>query len=1071
MATRSNFRLGYIAVDYVNVGSDTDISAYLGTYKVYPLISLENAVVTCASTIYNGSNQAAQSITVTLNGVTLTKNVDYSIIENAGGIVAGNYIVTVKGIGNYCDIKSGIFTINKADQLAPTAYGSSVAYGNTATATASGGGSQGSIEWSNGNTLTGNAGSSKTTKARWSGNSNYNPSSYSNEVTLSIVKADQSAPTATGATVAYHNTATATASGGGGQGTITWTNGNSRTSIGTTTTAAYWTGNSNYNASPNSNSVNLVVNKATDQSVTVTLTNRTYTGNSQVVASATSHGCTYYLGFGSSSTSAPTSWTNGSISQTNAGTYYIWYKGIVDENHSADIGATYKGTVTIGKASQSAPTAVGKTTTYPTTATATASGGGEQGTLTWTNGNNQTSVGSKKTKAYWAGNSNYNESPYSNEVTVQMDKATGSASVSGVSLTFNNSSRNLVTVSGNTGTMHYRVGTNGSWTTTIPTSTNVGSWTIYYYMDASTNYTARGSSSSPWGSVSSSIAKADQTAPTVTGATTTYPTTATASTSGGGGQGSIEWSNGNTQTSVGSKSTQARWSGNSNYNASSWSNSVTLTMNKASQNAPTANGATTTYPTTATATASGGGGKGSIEWSNGNTQTSVGSKTTKARWSGDSNYNASSWSNEVTVKMNKAAGSVTTAPVNNNYTYNGTARAVASAGSGTGTMYYRLGSSGNFSTTMPTMTNAGSNTLYYYAAASTNYEQSATGSITVTVQKASQNAPTATGSTTAYPTTATATASGGGGQGSIEWESAQSQTSIGSHTTRARWVGNANYNASSWSSYVTVQMNKANINPTVSMSNWTYGGTASNPSVSGNSGNGTVTYSYKPANGSTYSSTKPSDAGTYTVKAVIAETTNYNGATVTTNFTIAKDTPNLSWTKQPNNLVKGDTGTIVVYVIPSDTTVTYSSSDTNIASLNGRTITANNVGSCTITATCAETTNYKSASISYTLNVKIPLKIKINSGDISGVGSYATRIKVEWSWGVLSSWTVLFDEYINVQIGNSEFTTIGISKDMDGYGGVDVKITITDSNGNQHAADSDQYWILEDKEITFTLTS
>jgi len=31
-------------------------------------------------------------------------------------------------------------------------------------------------------------------------------------------------------------------------------------------------------------------------------------------------------------------------------------------------------------------------------------------------------------------------------------------------------------------------------------------------------------------------------------------------------------------------------------------------MNKASQNAPTVTGATTTYPTTATATASGGGG-------------------------------------------------------------------------------------------------------------------------------------------------------------------------------------------------------------------------------------------------------------------------------------------------------------------------------------------------------------------------------------------------------------------------------------------------------------------------------
>ena len=123
-----------------------------------------------------------------------------------------------------------------------------------------------------------------------------------------------------------------------------------------------------------------------------------------------------------------------------------------------------------------------------------------------------------------------------------MDKATGSASVKGVSLTFNNSSRNLVTVSGNTGTMHYRVGTSGSWTTTIPTSTNVGSWTIYYYMDASTNYTARGSSSSPWGSVSSSIAKANI-SPTVSMSNWTYGQTASnPSVSGNTGGGSVSYS-------------------------------------------------------------------------------------------------------------------------------------------------------------------------------------------------------------------------------------------------------------------------------------------------------------------------------------------------------------------------------------------------------------------------------------------------------------------------------------------------------------------------------------------------
>lgn len=499
MATRSNFRLGYIAVNYVNEGSDTDISAYLGTHKVYPLISLENAVVTCASTTYNGSNQAAQSITVTSNGVTLTKNVDYSIIENAGGIVAGNYTVTVKGIGNYCDTKSGTFTINKANQSAPTAYGASVAYGNTATATTSGGGGQGSIEWSNGNTLTGNAGSSKTTKARWSGNSNYNPSPYSNEVTLSIVKANQSAPTAYGATTTYSTTATASASGGGGQGSIEWSNGNTQTSVGSKSTQARWSGNSNYNASSWSNSVTLTMNKA----------------------------------------------------------------------------------------SQNAPTVTGATTTYPTTATATASGGGGQGSIEWESAQSQTSIGSHTTRARWTGNGNYNASPWSNTVTVKMDKisisatvsisnwtygetasnpqitidgssngavtyyykvrtaadstytttkpsnagnytikatvaetttykgtsctntftinkATGNATISFYNGEYTGSTITLASASDNTGTVHYRVGTNGSWTTTPPTAKNPGSWDIYYYVDESTNYNGKYSSSTP-GHVSAAI--------------------------------------------------------------------------------------------------------------------------------------------------------------------------------------------------------------------------------------------------------------------------------------------------------------------------------------------------------------------------------------------------------------------------------------------------------------------------------------------------------------------------------------------------------------------------------------
>lgn len=181
------------------------------------------------------------------------------------------------------------------------------------------------------------------------------------------------------------------------------------------------------------------------------------------------------------------------------------------------------------------------------------------------------------------------------------------------------------------------------YTVSYSNNINAGTATCTITDKSGGNYTVSGSETF-------SIAKADQAAPSVTGATTTYPTTATA-TASGGGQGSIEWESAQSQSSVGSHTTRARWTGNSNYNASPWSSSVTVQMNKADQSAPTATGATVDYGSTATATASGGGGQGSLEWSNGNTRTAVGSQSTQARWTGNSNYNASPWSNSVTLEV------------------------------------------------------------------------------------------------------------------------------------------------------------------------------------------------------------------------------------------------------------------------------------------------------------------------------------------------------------------------------------------------------------------------------------
>ena len=80
--------------------------------------------------------------------------------------------------------------------------------------------------------------------------------------------------------------------------------------------------------------------------VNVTRYDRQYTGSSQVVATCTGSSGYYYLGFGSSSTTAPSSWTHGDLSKTAAGTYYIWAKCDAATGYYAK-SASYVGTVNI----------------------------------------------------------------------------------------------------------------------------------------------------------------------------------------------------------------------------------------------------------------------------------------------------------------------------------------------------------------------------------------------------------------------------------------------------------------------------------------------------------------------------------------------------------------------------------------------------------------------------------------------------------------------------------------------------------------------------------------------------
>ena len=109
-------------------------------------------------------------------------------------------------------------------------------------------------------------------------------------------------------------------------------------------------------------------------------------------------------------------------------------------------------------------------------------------------------------------------------------------------------------------------------------------------------------------------------------------------------------------------------------------------------------------------------------------------------------------------------------------------------------------------------------------------------------------------------------------------------------------IGNAQYASAATSNAATLTVKRLDITPTISMTGYTYGGTKSEPSVEGNTGNGTVTYYYNTTNSnangtlwSTVTSSTTLNAGTYYMYAVVSATTNYNGATTSAvPFIIAK---------------------------------------------------------------------------------------------------------------------------------------------------------------------------------------
>ena len=202
---------------------------------------------------------------------------------------------------------------------------------------------------------------------------------------------------------------------------------------------------------------------------------------------------------------------------------------------------------------------------------------------------------------------------------------------------------------------------------------------------------------------------------------------------------------------------------------------------------------------------------------------------------------------------------------------------------------YEVSYSNNINAGTATVTITGKNTYTGYTTATFTINKAELGDLSVLVQgwtygqyNSEVNAPRVFGNSGNGAQTITYKAEG------ASTFTADVPQNAGTHTVKVSVEETANYQSGEATSTFTVD--KADLELTVSLQGWTYGDAANTPSVTGNAGNGTVTYTYAntAAPSMVYESTVPSNAGNYSVKAVVPATANYNAGEATATFAIAQ---------------------------------------------------------------------------------------------------------------------------------------------------------------------------------------
>ena len=211
-----------------------------------------------------------------------------------------------------------------------------------------------------------------------------------------------------------------------------------------------------------------------------------------------------------------------------------------------------------------------------------------------------------------------------------------------------------------------------------------------------------------------------------------------------------------------------------------------------------------------------------------------------------------------------------------------------------------------YTSSVPEVTDAGTYYVWCKIDGGKNYTSIAAQKIAVTIAKADPTWATPTDLTAAYGDTLSSVTLP---QGWAWADGSQSVGNVGSNTFKANYTpaDTGNYNTVQ-NVDVTVSVKKANITPTVSITGWTEGGKTNAPTVNGNTGNGDVTFTYAEQGSQDFTEEVPTKAGKYTVKATVAATDNYNGATATADFTISRQI--VDTTPVSSLTVTSDLGTI-----------------------------------------------------------------------------------------------------------------------------------------------------------------